>query len=245
MEYQSDIVKELKNAEISNYTFRPKGPSQQFEWLNTKHINDVIDQYHKLYPDFLYLGAVPSDFEEVHQLGLSNLNFNDFEKENKFKIGMVINLDESTQSGSHWVGLFFNLNNYQIYYYDSVGKQPIRKIKKFINRIYKYLYFKKFNYKLPLKNVVNILNSLKKNKIINYDIDNVHIQNILSNSIDIRHNHIQHQFKNTECGVYSIYFIIRMIRNELFDNVINNPINDKNINKFRENFFHNVILKKN
>jgi len=238
-----DIVKELRNKEINSYTFRPTGPDKQYEWLNTININEVIDQYHKLYPEFLYLGAVPSDFEDLELLGISNLDFKELEKNNKYKIGLVINLDEHYKSGSHWVGLFFNLKEYQIYYFDSVGKSPIKRLKIFINKIIKYLYYKKYNESL---NINNFLNKLKKNisKFEIFDKSNKYniIYNNIINNMDIRYNNIQHQYKNSECGVYSINFITRIINGEPFDNIINNPTSDDEINKYREMYFRNVNI---
>ena len=49
-------------------------------------------------------------------LGISNINFHDLEKSGKNKIGMVINLDEHWKEGSHWVALYTDLKNNQIYF---------------------------------------------------------------------------------------------------------------------------------
>lgn len=239
-----EIVKELRNKDINLYTFRPIGPNKQYEWLNTININEVIDQYHKLYPEFLYLGAVPSDFEDIHILGISNLNFDELRKNNKYKIGLVINLDEHYKSGSHWVGLFFNLKEYQIYYFDSVGKPPIKRIKLFINKIIKYFYYKKFNNHLHINNLLDKLTKFIKNKNTADELNkyNIIYNNIISN-IDIKYNNIQHQYKNSECGVYSINFIIRIINGESFNDIITNPTSDDEINKYREVYFRNVKIK--
>ena len=59
---------------------------------------------------------VPYDFDELSFLEVSNVNFDDLEKEGKTKIGMVVNLDKHNKSGSHWVSLFIDLNNDQIYF---------------------------------------------------------------------------------------------------------------------------------
>ena len=236
-----DLIKELDNQDINHYTFRPEGPSKKYEWLNTTNINEVIDQYHNLYPNFLFLGAVPSDFEDLSILGISNLNFEELEKENKYKIGLVINLDEHYKNGSHWVGLYFNLKEYQIYYFDSIGKPPIKKIKKFINKIIKYFYYKKYNKNIKINNLLNKLNNF--NKIQFNELNkNYTIFNNIINNIDIKYNILQHQYKNSECGVYSINFIIRIVDGENFDNIINNPTNDDIMNKYRETYFRNIKI---
>ena len=56
---------------------------------------------------------------------------------------------------------------------------------------------------------------------------------------NIRYNDIQHQFDNTECGVYSINFILNMAEGRSFDDVINNVKKDKEMNENRKIFFRN------
>ena len=246
-----DIVKELEDAEIKYNTFRPFGPSKKYEWLSTTHINEVIYQYHVLHDDFLFLGAVPSDFEDLPVLGISDLNFSYLENQNKKKIGIIINLDEHYKSGSHWVGLFINLEKNYIYYFDSVGKKPIKRIRKFINKVIKYMYKKKYNESLSINKLIDNItlqaqvskrDKNKKKDENENDGENV-ISNIINGGFDIRYNHIQHQFKNSECGVYSINFIINLVDNKDFDYVIKNIIKDDEINKKRVEFFRNVDFK--
>lgn len=217
-----DFVKAIDNQEIHNNTFRPEGPKKKYEWLNTLNINDVIEQYHSLYPDFLFLGAVPYDFEDLPILGINNIDFNELELEKKTKISLVINLDEHYKSGSHWVGLYIDLQKYQIYYIDSVGKKPKSRIKKFITKVFKYMYKKKFNKSININNIVN----QKYNKYLD--------------NFDIRYNNLQHQYEDSECGVYSIYFILELLKGNNFDDIITKRVPDNMVNKYRSLFFRNV-----
>jgi hypothetical protein len=238
-----DVVKELESEDILNNTFRPKGPNKKYEWLSTTHINEVIDQYQKIHPDFLFLGAVPSDFEDLPVLGISNLKFDELEKEGKTKIGMVINLDEHWKEGSHWVALYTDLGKNQVYFFDSLGKKPIKRIRKFINRITKYLYKKKYNKSLPINDVIEKIKNmkgLKEDKLKEKVKKHPDLENLLGGGFDIRFNHIQHQFDNSECGVYSINFIIRLVSGESFDSIINNVTNDEEMNAKRKEYFRNV-----
>jgi antitoxin component of RelBE/YafQ-DinJ toxin-antitoxin module len=50
-------------------------------------------------------------------------------------------------------------------------------------------------------------------------------------------NTIQHQKENTECGVYSMNFIIRMLRGDDFNKLCHTRISDKQINKCRRKYF--------
>lgn len=234
-----DIVKELDNEDIESNTFRPKGPSKKYEWLSTSHINEVIEQYQQIHNNFLFLGAVPLDFEDLPVLGISNLDFADLEKQGKTKIGLVINLDEHWKDGSHWVGLFSDLKANQIYYFDSLGKKPLKRTRKFVNKIAKYLYAKKYGEKLPINDILQKIKKVGGKNDKNIE-SNSHLKKLMDGNFDIRYNHIQHQFDNSECGVYSINFIIRLVSGESFDNVINNITKDEEMNANRKVYFRNV-----
>lgn len=233
---RNDILKNIDNEEITNNTFRPIGPKSKYEWLSTTNINDVIDQYHTHNKDFLFMGTVPYDFQELKVLGLNNFNFNKIFEEGKNKLGMVINLDESHQTGSHWVSLYTDLKKNQIYFFDSVGKPPKKKIKTFINKIVEFMYKKKYNKDIDVSTIMSLIKQVNnKNNKIKY----LNMLNTNLNPFDIRYNNIQHQFKNSECGVYSINFIVRSLKGESFDNIINNITSDDKMNECRQLYFIN------
>lgn len=233
------FVKRINNPQLSKYTFRPEGPKKKYEWLSTTNINDVVEQYENDVDDFLFLGAVPYDFQELRELQMGKeLNFddvidgkvNDDNKKGKKinKMGMVINLDPHYKSGSHWVALYNDFEKNQIYFFDSFGKKPRKKIKKFINKLTKYMYQKKYNKKLPINKLIGDL----KNKNKTEEIDNL-------SKFDIRYNSIQHQLENSECGVYSINFLVRLAKGESFDEIIKNITRDEKMNNCRKTYFRN------
>jgi len=108
-----------------------------------------------------------------------------------------------------------------------------------------------------LKHAINnYLSSLKTFSIngVNYNIESIGINvdgqiiiklkegNILNNveniaidtSFKLFKNYVQHQFKNSECGMYCINFIDDMlVSKKSFHDVINNPIDDDTMNKLR------------
>ena len=53
----------------------------------------------------------------------------------------------------------------------------------------------------------------------------------------ISYNKIRHQFKNSECGVYSVNFILRLLKGELFDNICSNITTDDQVNECRKVYF--------
>jgi len=187
---------------VAKNTFRPEGPKGKFEWLNTIHIDETMKQYENLYTDFLFLGAVPMDFDDLPLLGIKDLKFDELVKNGKTKLGIIFNLDEHYKSGSHWVGMFVDLKKGEIRYFDSYGIIADKRVRKLVRRISDYL--KKQNIE----------------PIVGY-------------------NKVRHQYEGSECGVYSINFILRMLAGDDFDDICNNKVADKEVNQCRKVYFTN------
>lgn len=217
----SKLVKGINNPDLKYNTFRPKGPSKQYEWLSTNDIEAVMRQYEFKHKNFKFLGAMPSDFDELPIYGTTELQFEELEKTTPI-IGAVINLDTHNQSGSHWVGFYANLSSNTIYYFDSFAKKPQKRLNMFIRRLLCYMY----NNKASLTQKLNVEQFMKKHH--------------KSEDYDVRYNKIQHQFKNSECGVYSMNFIIRLLEGETFDDIVNNITNDDKMNSYRNVYFRNA-----
>lgn len=138
---------------LMNYTFAPEAPpswsKNKDEWLSSTDIEKVMRQYENAYPCFEFLGPSPIDFDEHLAYGecvweeLCKFDLEEFVKRDKFKIGMIFNLDKHYQPGSHWVSLFVNLKKGYIFYFDSTGTKAPPEIKKLVNTIISQA--KKFN----------------------------------------------------------------------------------------------------
>jgi len=225
-----DWIKQIKDYDIHNNTFRPKGPQGRFKWLSTTNINDIVGQYEQKYPEFKFLGAVPIDFEDLEFLGIGDLNFDELYKSGKKKIGIVINLDEHWKKGSHWVGMFADLENNKIFYFDSYGIKPRIKITEFVKKIALWCY---------KRNILNIQYGSSKDKELSDTESNFMRlkQNKYEEKMNISYNKNRHQFKNSECGVYSVNFILRLLKGETFDYICNNITSDDKVNECRKTYF--------
>lgn len=198
-----------RQRELKQNTFRPIGPTcdktTQFTWLNTVNIDQVNKQYEYKHPDFIFLGAVPIDFDDLSDYPIKNLNFNDLLSKGKSKIGVIFNLDRHDQPGSHWVALYADLQGAKVYFFDSYGYKPHERIVKFIKRICTF-----------------IREELVLTPIAEY-------------------NKVRHQYKGSECGVYSICFIIRLLKGDSFETLSNNVVSDDKINKCRDFLFSREV----
>jgi hypothetical protein len=207
---QQDFINKMNKMmkdELLKYTFRPEGPKGKFEWLNTTHLNEVMEQYEKKYKDFKFLGAVPMDFDKLPALGIKELDLKKIYESGIKKLGIIFNLDEHWQSGSHWVAGFADLERGKSFFYDSYGVAPDRRARELLRR------FAKFS-----ENEFNI-------------------------RADSQHNKTRHQYGNSECGMYSLNFILELLDGKEFDEICNRKILDKEVNNLRPIFFHNVEFK--
>ena len=208
---EQDFLKK-KSINLKKRYFRPKMPEEWYkndrEWLNTYDIDKVMKQYELKYKDFHFLGAVPMDFDKKLGFGscvideLCNINLKNLLKQGKTKLGIILNLDNHDQEGSHWVSLFCDFVKDAIYYFDSYGYKETPEIRRLMDRLKEQG------------------SSLNKN-------------------IDIHVNTNRHQYKTSECGVYSINFIERLLNNERFDTIANIKVPDDSMFNNRERYFIN------
>jgi hypothetical protein len=225
-------LKFINNKEDLQEAFKPDGPAGQYDWLSTTEINEGMERYIDLYPEFLFVGAVPIDIEDLDQFGVKNLNYNKLAKKGKTKIGIVYNLDEHYKSGSHWVSFYIDTANKKIYYSDSAGRPPEQRIKRLVKKMAESWYEKDVGKKIELP-----LNSYM----------NESGQNIVEQKYDIKFNETQHQYGGSECGIYAMNFIIRLIRGDDFDDIHKSRITDKEMNQCRKVYFNgydNIIKDK-
>jgi len=225
---KQDFIKEINDLDAQENTFRPQGPQGRFTWLNTTNIDQIMSQYEEKYKDFKFFGAIPIDFDEIPHYNIRKLNFDNLiNKDGKTKIGFVFNFDEHWQSGSHWVSMFADLKKGQIYYFDSYGTRPKKRIRNLVNRIAKWYYTRN------IMNSKSDTESMTEKSFMNPENPN-YIEKKLKH---IKFNMSRHQFKNSECGVYSVNFILRLLKGETFEYICDNITSDDEVNQCREVYF--------
>ena len=158
------IVKDKPSIrKIKKEHFVPDAPVNEWKkynnWLSSTEFNDIMAQYSEIYPNFLYLGPSPIDFDKIVDgkcvwPTLCNLNMANEIKKGKDKIGIVLNLDVHTGKGNHWVAIFIDIKKKFIFYFESTGKDIPTEITAFNKRIIEQC--AKLNIELTEKNNLNI-----------------------------------------------------------------------------------------
>jgi hypothetical protein len=132
----------LKGKLYNNFV--PKTPESwnknKNEWLDSNNIKNVLDQYKEHYKNFTYLGPSPIDFDKKIRgvcvwPELCNLSLKDQLKKGITKLGVVLNIDKHTMGGSHWVGLFIDLKEKYIFYFDSCDGDIPPEVTVFTNKM--------------------------------------------------------------------------------------------------------------
>lgn len=128
------------------------------------------------------------------------------------------NLSENIKKKKTKVGIIFNLDKH-----DQPGSHWVAvflDVKK--NRIY---YFDSYGDKVP-KRIMKFIKKVQKQGLE------------LRRKIRYSENKTRHQYSNSECGMYCIHFIIRMIKGDSFEKHQRKKISDNKMKRLRKIYFN-------
>jgi len=129
-----------------------------------------------------------------------------------------INLAELMKKGKTKIGVIFNLDKHT-----QSGSHWVA-MNCDINRG-EICYWDSYGIK-PNPEVVVLMNRLKEQA------------SKLNKKLEIKINKVRHQYKNSECGMYCIYFITSLLDGKTFETVVKNIIDDDTMNNKRNDFFN-------
>ena len=187
-------------AYIVKHALAPKQPTEWKNnintWLSNFDINKVMDQYEDANPDFKFFPSTYIDFDtKLDSTSCVNDDICRFSlaehlNNGKRKFGFVFNLADHTQSGSHWISAYIDIDDGYAFFFNSTGEKIPTEVRNLVTRIKGQA--RKLNYNLKLHT-------------------------------NMRYNH---QEGNTECGMYSLFFIITMLTNK-HDNIEFKSLHEK------------------
>lgn len=138
---------------------------------------------------------------------LNNLNIKRLYRNGTRRIGIVFNFDPHNKSGSHWVALMIDLTS----------NQPNSQ---------KIAFFDSYGSCPPRVEIQNLIKSVQERASQDLGMD-----------LQVLCNKTRHQFSNSECGVYSIYFLEKSLEGVPFMQIFSNIIGDDEINTRRGRYF--------
>lgn len=198
---------------ISSLMRRPKAPKEwalnRYEWLSSDDIDAVEKNYMELFGDYHYVATVPIDFDLKSETqtclisALCSMKLKDLYANGKHRIGIVINTDPHDGPGQHWVAVFCDI-------------RPELEFPR-------VTYFDSYA-EHPEKEVKVLMKRWKDQ----WDATGIH-----ANPMKLTYNKTRHQYKDSECGMYCLYFHYAC----LIQLPMNQQIPDDVINAFRNFLF--------
>lgn len=214
---KQNFVNGKLNKELEN-SFAPLAPVEwkknPNEWLSSIDINKVMKQYEKTYKCFEFIGPSPIDYDTRKLYG-----------ECVWEELCHFSLEDKIKEGKFKIGVIFNL--------DPHYKSGSHWVSLFINiRKKTIFYFDSTGEKIP-NQIMKLVNTVVEqgNKLktpIKFSFD--------------QNYPVEHQYGNTECGVYSLFFITHMLEDKITSHYLKTHIlKDKYIEKFRKVFFNDEL----
>lgn len=181
-----------KKKDILKTYFRPTMPDEWIkdpdQWLDSNNIADVMNQYEEVYPHFKFYGTNPIDFAAPDPYDSTALEKNKCLQDEICKL----NLKELSSSGKTQLGFVYNL--------DPSNKGGSHWIASFTDIPgHKTYYFDSYGMKPPPQ-IARFMRSLT----------------LQDPKMKLAFNARRFQYGDTECGMYSLYFLIRMIEGDDF-----------------------------
>ncbi len=204
--------------DILNYTFSPLKPAvwndNPNEWLSSDEIENVMNQYEKEYNNFEFIGPSPIDFDSI-------------DKEDGDCVWPELcrfNVKELLDKNKTKIGISLNL--------DPHNKPGSHWVTVFVNFKKGFIVYFDSNGDPPPKKVKVLINRIKKqyNEIMKMKNKKERMKDFI--------NKLEHQHENTECGMYSLHFMIELIKDKDFNIFLTKRIPDEEIFKLRNKYFN-------
>jgi hypothetical protein len=215
------IKQMVKNSKLEKElmdSFAPESPDDwkknPNEWLSSVDIMQVMRQYENKYKCFDFMGPSPIDYD-THKL----------HGECVWEELCHFNLADQIKNGKTKIGVIFNT--------DPHYKGGSHWISLFINiKKSKIFFFDSAGDKVP-DQIMKLVNNITEQG------------HSLSKRIDFKfdQNHpVEHQYGNTECGIYSLFFIVHMLEDKITEDYLKHHIlKDKYMEKFRKVYFNSDL----
>jgi hypothetical protein len=209
---KADYDRKKKGKILKEY-FRPTMPDsweeRPAEWLDSLNIADVMKQYEEAYPNFKFIGTNPIDFSAPNPYKKDSLENGECLQEEICKM----NLKELAAKGITSIGLVYNLDPS-----DKPGSHWIASFTDIPG--HKSYYFDSYGYKTPPQ-IARFMRSLT----------------LQDPKMTLEYCARRFQYGQSECGMYCIYFILRMLSGDNFKKFCRNPPSDNDMTEFRKTLF--------
>jgi hypothetical protein len=207
---KQDFIRLMNSSlrdEATKFTHRPKGPDGRFTWLSTTNIDEVMEQYEVVHNDFKFVGTFPVDFDDIHVI------------EGRHENGISERCIKSfLKMGKRKMGYVFNLDEHY--------KSGSHWVSLWCDLDTAQVSFFDSYGEEPDERIETLMKRIAKV-----------FQDFGGKRVTVDWNKTRHQFENSECGVYSINFLVRMLNGKKFVQLTKNRVYDLEVNVCRTVYF--------
>ena len=199
-------------------SFAPESPPEwkknPNEWLSSIDIINVMKQYEKAYKCFDFIGPSPIDFDTRKLYG-----------ECVWDELCNFSLKEQIKNGKTKIGIIFNT--------DPHNKPGQHWISMFINIKKKKIFFFDSTGDEPTSEIMALVKRIEE--------QGLNLEPKIKFKFDSNEG-IEHQYGNTECGIYSLFFIVHMLEDKMTEHYLKTHIlKDEYMKKFRHIYFNDSL----
>jgi hypothetical protein len=199
-------------------SFAPESPAEwkknPHEWLSSIDIMNVMKQYESAYKCFDFIGPTPIDFDTRKLYG-----------ECVWDELCNFNLEDQIKQGKTKIGIIFNT--------DPHNRPGQHWMSMFINIKKKKIFFFDSTGDKPMPQILVLVERIKE--------QGLNLKKKINFKFDCNEG-IEHQYGNTECGIYSLYFIVHMLEEKTTEHYLKTHIlKDEYMNKFRHIYFNDSL----
>jgi hypothetical protein len=218
---ESCWLKQRDFGEISEEltdSFAPESPKEwkknPNEWLTSVDILNVMKQYEKAYKCFDFIGPSPIDFDSRKLYG-----------ECVWEELCNFSLEEQLKHGKTKIGIIFNTDPH-----DKPGQHWVSM---FIDiKKHTISFFDSVGSKIPARIMKLVKRIQEQGNNMIPKINMVFDQNYPT----------EHQYGSTECGIYSLFFIVHRLEDKITEHYLKtHVIKDEYMTKFRKIYFNDSL----
>lgn len=198
-------------TKIKNEKFAPDYPKQ---WLKNS------DEWLSSLDILNVMKQYEKEYKNFKFLGPSPIDYDTKQYSNNCVCNKLcnFNLKDEINNKINKIGIVFNL--------DPHDKPGSHWVAMFVNnKKQEIYYFDSYGEPIPLQ-IKKLVRTIQKQA------------KELGKNYKYLYNNNRHQFKNTECGMYCLYFIISLLKNRPFNYFLNNDISDYYVFKKRKEYFN-------
>jgi hypothetical protein len=219
---KNHIISNDKLEENLETRFKIEGPRNSTEWLSNYDIDQTLQDWAFKFEDFFPCPFAMIDFDKtgdyLHKYNMDSIYLGEYSKKTimgKVKIpcrtfGCAVNTDVDAGNGKHWMALFVDMRDKKLWtieFFNSTGEPPQKSI---------------VNWTKKTKEILE--QYIQKNNL------NIIVEIIIVSSLE-------HQESNTECGLYTLFYIRARLENVPYSRFLEQEIPDENMIEFRKHCF--------